>query len=88
MKNPDEELVKTVSGNLLHYNKKNLDIKYKMKTANTTAEFEGNGRVKLKEIQKGIIFDSEHSEHIFFKDDNRAEEIVLYLSGEFGSDLP
>jgi hypothetical protein len=44
--------------------------------------------VTLKETIKGIIFDSHHSETVYFKDDNRAEEIVMYLNGEFGKDLP
>lgn len=55
-----------------------------MKIANTTATFEGFGCVILKEVVKGIIFDSDHIEKIYFKDDNRAEELVLYLSSEFG----
>jgi hypothetical protein len=82
LKNPDEDLVKTVSGNLVHYNKRTLDVKYKAKMANTTAKFEGYGCVSLKEVVKGIIFDSENVERVYFKDDNRAEELVLFLSGD------
>jgi hypothetical protein len=33
----DEELVKTVSGNLIQYNKKTLEVRYKLKVVNTTA---------------------------------------------------
>jgi hypothetical protein len=73
LKNPDEELVKTVSGNLVHYNKKSLEIKLKAKMANTTAAFEGFGCVLLTEVVKGIIFDSQHEERVYFKDNNRAE---------------
>lgn len=57
-----------------------------MKTVNTTAEFQGYGCVALKEIVKGIIFDSDNVQKVSFKDDNRAEELVLYLSGEFNTD--
>lgn len=45
LKNPDEDLVKTVSGNLLHYNRRTLDVKFRAKIANTTAQFEGRGCV-------------------------------------------
>ena len=65
--------MKTVSGNLVHYNKKTLEVKYKMRIANTKGQFEGNGCVTLLEIEKGIIFDSEHKEKVYFRDDNRAE---------------
>lgn len=58
LRNPEEELVKTVSGNLVHYNKKTLEVKYRMRIANTKGHFEGNGSVTLLETLKGIIFDS------------------------------
>ena len=58
LRHPEEELIKTVCGNLVHYNKKTLEIKYRMRITNTKGTFEGNGCVTLKEQIKGIIFDS------------------------------
>ena len=48
LKNEEEQLIKTISGNLLHYNKKSLEIKCKMKLVNVKGEFEGNGCVYLR----------------------------------------
>lgn len=76
-----------MSGNLIYYDKNTLEIINKFKVANTTAEFEGQGCVNLKEFVKGIIFDSENKQKIYFKDDNRAEELVLYLESSIAIDL-
>jgi hypothetical protein len=54
---------------------------------NTTAEFDGQGCVNLDEFVKGIIFDSHNKQKIYFKDDNRAEELVLYMQTSIGVDL-
>jgi hypothetical protein len=84
LKNNDEELVKSVSDNLVLYNKKTLEVKNQMRIANTKGEFGGNGQVLLLETVKGIIVDSENTQTIIFSSDDRAEELILSLQEEFG----
>lgn len=86
LKNPEEDLVRTVSGNLVIYNKKTLEVRNKLAISNTMAEFQGKGRVLLTEKVKGIIFDSTNSETVVFANDDRAEEVMVYLSLEFGKE--
>jgi hypothetical protein len=42
--------------------------------------------VLLTEKVKGIIFDSTNSETVVFANDDRAEEVMVYLSLEFGKE--
>ncbi len=39
LKNPEEDLVRTVSGNLVIYNKKTLEVRNKLAISNKMAEF-------------------------------------------------
>lgn len=72
LKNPEEDLVRTVSNNFVLYNKKTLEIRNKMAIANTGGEFQGQGIVMLTEKQKGIIFDSENTQVLTFTSNDRA----------------
>lgn len=75
----EEQLVHTVSGNLLHHNKKTNEIKFTFKMRSTTAVFLGEGVVELTEKVKGIIFDSTNTNKVQFADDLRAEELMVAL---------
>lgn len=72
LKTLDEEMVSTVSGNLVVYNKKTLEVKNKLAMERTMGEFIGQGRVVLTEKVKGIIFDSENKQTVVFGSDDRA----------------
>lgn len=84
LKNPEEDLVRTASGNLVIYNKKTLEVRNKLAIESTMAEFRGQGRVELTEKIKGIIFDSTNSETVVFGSEDRAEEVMIYLTMELG----
>ena len=48
LKSKEEELVRTVSDNLVLYNKKSLEVKKSLRAPNTKASFLGSGTVELK----------------------------------------
>lgn len=47
LKSKEEELVRTVSDNLVLYNKKSLEVKKSLRASNTKASFLGAGMVEL-----------------------------------------
>ena len=73
-------MVQTASNNLVCYNKRTMEVRFQVVTGNTKGEFRGEGQVELREEERGIIFDSVNRHTIRFRDNNRAEEILLYLS--------
>ena len=86
LKNPEEDLVRTISGNFVLYSRKTLEIINKLTLVNTVAEFEGNGCVRLREKVVGIIFDSEKTQRLVFANNDRAQELVMSFNSEFGKE--
>ena len=80
LKNKDEELINTISGNLVLYNKIKIEFKDKFVVKNLSAQIIGDGIVQFDEVVKGIIFDSNKSARITLKDEDRAEELICFLN--------
>lgn len=56
LKNKDEELINTVSGNLVHFNTATSEYKEKFNVKNLSATIIGDGVVQFDEVIPGIIF--------------------------------
>lgn len=81
LNNADEQLIKTVSGNLIAYNKKTNKIKEKLILKGTIVVALGQGKAEIKSKERGVLFDSDKSIIVQFKDDDRVEELILDLMG-------
>ena len=80
LKNKEEELINTISGNLVLYNRVKIEFKEKFVVKNLSAQIVGDGVVQFDEVLKGIIFDSSKTVRITFKDEDRAEELICFLN--------
>lgn len=80
LKNKEEELINTISGNLVWYNKLKVEFKDKFVIKNLSAQIVGDGVVQFDEIIKGIFFDNNRTVRLAFKDEDRAEELICYLN--------
>jgi hypothetical protein len=75
-----EELIHTISGNLVHFNRDNDQALNTFVIKNTNARILGEGTVEFDELLKGIIFDDSRTVRLKLKDNDRAEELICYLN--------
>ena len=80
LKNKDEELINTISGNLVVYKKSKVEFKEKFVVKNLSAQIIGEGVVQFDEVIKGIFFDSNKTVRVAFRDQDRAEELICFLN--------
>ena len=73
LKNKNEELINTISGNLVLYNKNTVEFKDKFIVKNLSAQIVGDGVIQFDEVIKGFIFDDHKTVRINFKDEDGAE---------------
>jgi hypothetical protein len=75
-----EELVHSISGNLVLFHRP-LDLcRDHFRISNLNAKVVGSGTVEFDELQKGIIFDDSRTVRLQLRDDDRAEELICYLN--------
>lgn len=75
-----EELIHTVSGNLVHFNRQTDQVLNVFIIKNVNARIIADGTVEFDELLKGIIFDDSRTIRIKMKDRDRAEELICYLN--------
>lgn len=76
----EEELVHTISGYLVHYNRvsKTCKDKYEMKHLNATII--GEAVLQFDEATKGFIFTSNRTVRLQLRSQDTAEELICYLN--------
>lgn len=80
MEHNGEELIHTISGNLVYFNRQRDELRDKFVVKNLNVKMMGQGVVEFDEIIKGIIFDDNRTLRLKLKDADRAEELICYLN--------
>lgn len=80
LKAEGEQLVNTISGNLVLFNSINSEYKDKFVVKNLSATIVGNGLIQFDEIVPGFIFNDTRTMRLEFKDQDRAEELICLLN--------
>ena len=73
LKKKDEELINTISGNLVIFNRQKVEYLDKFCVKNIQAQIIAEGLVQVDELIPGIIFNSQRTVRIEFRDEDRAE---------------
>lgn len=81
LKDTTQELINTVSGNLVLYNRASLECSEKMtvKHIKGATTMEQGGVIEIEQKIPGIIFDSNKKTTVEFRDADRAEELICFL---------
>lgn len=77
---PHEELIHTVSNNLVHFNTDTDSCITVLAVKRTNAKIVANNSVEFDELIKGIIFDDNRTVRIKLLDSDRCEELICYLN--------
>jgi hypothetical protein len=80
MEHNGEELVHTVSGNLVFFNRERDELRDKFVIKNINVKMMGQGVVEVDEVIRGILFDDNRTLRLKLKDADRAEELICYLN--------
>jgi hypothetical protein len=80
MENPNDELIHSISGNLVLFSRDHDHCKDKYQIKNVNAKIVGAGFVEFDELLKGFIFDDSRTVRLRLRDEDRAEELICYLN--------
>lgn len=80
LRDKNEELINTISGNLVHFNRESSEYKDKFIIKNLIANIVANGVIQFDEILPGIIFSNNRTVRLNFRDQDRAEELICLLN--------
>jgi hypothetical protein len=75
-----DELVHTISGNLVLFHRPNDLPRDHYVIARLNAKIVGGSFVEFDELQKGIFFDDTRTVRLKLRDEDRAEELICYLN--------
>ena len=76
----NEELVHTISGNLVHFNRETEECKDKFQIRNLNTRLIAEAGVEFDEVVKGIIFSDNRTVRLKMQSHDRAEELICYLN--------
>lgn len=80
LKEKNEELINTISGNLVHFSRNSSECQEKFVVKNLVANIVAEAVIQFDEILPGIIFSNSRTVRLYFKDQDRAEELICLLN--------